>query len=372
MTVPFVDLGAQYKSIGAEIDRAVLNILATGHFILGEEVERFEKEFAAYCGVEHAIGVDSVTSALELALYALDVGPGDEVITPAHTFIATVLAILITGAKPVLVDIDAATYNIAPDAIEAAITPRTRVIMPVHLCGQMADMDPIRQIAAQHGLAIVEDACQAHGARYKGQRAGSLGDVAAFSFYPSKNLGGCGDGGIIVTNSQQIADRVRMLRNYGQQEKYIHVVKGYNRRLDTIQAAALRVKLPYLDGWNAARRAHAQQYQQLLAESGVLLPVEADYAEHIYHLYAIRTPQRDALRDHLQRQGVATGIHYPVPNHLQEACKDLGYKQGQFPVTEQCATEVLSLPMYAELETAQIREVAERTLEFTTHEARRS
>jgi dTDP-4-amino-4,6-dideoxygalactose transaminase len=364
VNVPFVDLSAQYQSIRDEIDEAMLAVVASSQFILGDQVRLFEDEFAAYCGVKYAVGVDSGTSALELILRALRVGPGDEVITAANTFIATVLAILATGARPVLVDVDPLTYNVSISGIEEAITPRTRVIIPVHLYGQPADMDQILELADQHGLAMVEDACQAHGARYKGNRAGSFSDAAAFSFYPAKNLGCYGDGGIVVTNSEEVAQGVRMLRNYGEREKYVHVVRGYNHRLDALQAAVLRVKLRYLDKWNAARRANARQYRQLLAGNRVVLPFEADYAEHVYHLYVVRTAQRDALRSYLGQQGIATGIHYPVPIHLQEACKDLDYKFGDFPVTEQYAGEVLSLPMYPELDAAQISDVAESILDF--------
>jgi dTDP-4-amino-4,6-dideoxygalactose transaminase len=364
MAVPFVDLNAQYRSIRDEVNSAMLDVVDSSQFILGEQVRRFEEEFAAYCGVQYAIGVDSGTSALELALRALDVGPDDEVITAANTFIATVLAIWATGARPVLADVDPETYNISLTGIEQAITSRTRAILPVHLYGQPADMDPIVELAQQHGLAVVEDACQAHGARYKGRAAGSLGDAAAFSFYPAKNLGCYGDGGIVVTNSSQIAESVRMFRDYGQREKYVHLLKGYNHRLDTLQAAVLRVKLPHLDEWNAARRSHARQYDQLLAGNGLILPSVADYAEHVYHLYVVRTEKRDALRAHLQAQGISTGIHYPVPVHMQEAFKDLGYRAGDFPVTEECAAQVLSMPMYAELEPVQVSEIAESILDF--------
>lgn len=363
MRVPFVDLNAQYRSIQHEMDRAMLQVVASSQFILGPDVRLFEEEFAAYCDARYAIGVDSGTSALELALRALDVGPGDEIITAANTFIATVLAIWATGARPVLVDVDPAIYTMSIPGIERVITSRTRAIVPVHLYGQPADMDPILDLADRHGLAVLEDACQAHGARYKGKRVGSLGDVAAFSFYPAKNLGCYGDGGMVVTDSPQIAESVRLLREYGQRQKYVHVVKGYNRRLDTLQAAVLRTKLPHLDEWNAARRAHARQYNRLLAESGLILPAEAGYAEHIYHLYVVRTAHRDALQGYLKECGIGTGIHYPIPIHLQEAFQDLGYTAGSFPVTEQCAAEALSLPMYAELDD-QVGQVTERISEF--------
>jgi dTDP-4-amino-4,6-dideoxygalactose transaminase len=364
MPIPFVDLSAQYQSIRDKVDRAMLDVVASSQFILGEQVRFFEKEFAAYCGVQYAIGVDSGTSALELALRAMGIGPEDEVITAANTFIATVLAIMATGAKPVLADVEPMAYNISIDGIEAAITPRTRAIMPVHLYGQPADMGPIMELARQYGLAVLEDACQAHGAYYKDRSVGSIGDAAAFSFYPAKNLGCYGDGGIVVTNSKHIAESVRMFRNYGQREKYVHLLKGYNHRLDTLQAAVLRVKLPYLDEWNDARRNHAQQYEHLLAGNGLVLPVEAEYAKHVYHLYVVRTTRRGELLAYLMDQGISTGIHYPVPIHLQAACKDLGYKAGDLPVSEECAAQVLSLPMYAELAPEQISEVAECIMDF--------
>ncbi len=364
MSVPFMDLNAQYRSMQHEMDQAMLAVVASSQFILGPDVQRFEQEYATYCGSRYAVGVDSGTSALELALRALGVGAGDEVITAANTFIATVLAISAIGARPVLVDVDPATYTISIPAIEKAITSRTRAIIPVHLYGQAADMDPILDLADRHRLAVLEDACQAHGARYKGKRVGSLGDLAAFSFYPAKNLGCYGDGGLVVTDSPQIAESVRMLREYGQRQKYVQTIKGYNHRLDTLQAAVLRTKLPHLDAWNAARRAHAQQYNRLLAEYGLILPTEADYAEHVYHLYVVRTTQREALQSYLKEHGIGTGIHYPIPIHLQEAFQDLGYGTGSFPVTEQCAAQTLSLPMYAELTTDQITQVAQCIGEF--------
>lgn len=358
--VPFVDLIAQYESIESEIDAAILSVVHRADFILGEEVELFETEFAAFCEATQAVGLDSGTSALELALRAFGIGEGDEVITVANTFIATASAISFTGARPVLVDCDPQTYTIDVAQIEPAITPRTQAIIPVHLYGQPADMDPILDIARRHGLTVIEDACQAHGARYKGRRAGTMGDAAAFSFYPAKNLGGCGDGGMLVTNDAATADRVRKLRNYGQSAKYHHVQMGYNRRLDTIQAAVLRVKLPYLDRWNAQRREHAASYDQLLAGSGATIPAVADYAEHVYHLYVIQTSvDRDGLRRRLQEQGISTGIHYPIPIHLQESYRDLDYARGRFPVTEQLADRGVSLPMFAELSPGAIERVSQ-------------
>ena len=358
MNVPFVDLRAQYQSLAAEVQQAILAVLQRGDFVLGREVSLFEKEFAAYCEAEYAVGVDSGTSALELALRAFHIGPGDEVITAANTFIATAFAVSYTGATPVLVDVDPQTYTIDVSLLESAITDRTRAIIPIHLYGHPADMDPILEIAAKHGLVVIEDACQAHGARYKGRRVGSLGHAAAFSFYPAKNLGAYGDGGMVVTNDERVAESLRVLRNYGQREKYHHLVQGFNHRLDTLQAAVLLVKLKRLDVWNAARRHHAQLYRELLAYSPVVLPAEAGYAQAVYHLYVIRAKDRDGLRAYLQDRGVATGIHYPIPIHLQPSYRDLGYEKGSFPVTERYAKQILSLPMYAELTPASIGYVA--------------
>lgn len=365
--VPFVDLAAQYATIAMEIEEAISRVLHRTDFILGGELDLFEEEFAAFCEVEYAVGVDSGTSALELALRAYGIGSGDEVITAANTFIATALAISYTGATPVLVDVDPQTYTMDISWLEKAITLRTKAIMPVHLYGHPADMDPVLEIAQQHGLIVIEDACQAHGATYKGKRVGSLGHAAAFSFYPAKNLGAYGDGGVVVTNDQRVAASLRMLRNYGQREKYHHALRGYNRRLDTLQAAVLRVKLKHLDAWNAARRRHAQLYGELLAHSPVVTPAEADYAESVYHLYVIRVEacpersrrNRDGLRAHLHDQGIATGIHYPIPIHLQPAYRDLGYEMGSFPITEEYAEQILSLPMYAELPQGLIEYVVE-------------
>jgi dTDP-4-amino-4,6-dideoxygalactose transaminase len=357
--IPFVDLAAQYESISAEVEVAMSGVLKRTDFILGHDVEQFEAEFAAYCETSFAVGLDSGTSAIEMALRAYGIGPGDEVITVANSFIATALAISYTGARPVLVDVDPETYNMDPALLEAAITPRTKAVVPVHLYGQPADMDPIVALAEERGLVVVEDACQAHGARYKGRRAGSLGHAAAFSFYPGKNLGAYGDGGIVVTADEKVADSLRMLRNYGQRQKYHHLLQGFNRRLDTLQAAILRVKLPHLDNWNGARRRHAVRYNEFLAGTGVGLPLEADFAESVYHLYVIRTENRDEIAAHLKGQGIATGIHYPVPIHLQPAYSELGYGEGSFPVTEGLAGQLLSLPMYAELTSEQIERVAE-------------
>lgn len=362
--VPFVDLGAQYRTIASEMDQAISQVIRETDFILGREVHLFEEEFAAFCEAHYAIGVDSGTSALELALRAFDIGPGDEVITAANSFIASALAISHAGGTPVLVDVDPYTYTLDVTAIERAITRRTKAVIPVHLYGHPAHMDPIRQLADKHGLVVIEDACQAHGARYKGKRVGSLGHAAAFSFYPGKNLGAYGDGGMVVTNDRKVAKRLEMLRNYGQKEKYKHLFRGYNRRLDTMQAAILRVKLKYLEKWNAARRWNAMLYQKHLEGSGVVVPGEAGGAEAVWHLYVIRTGRRDALKEHLAGKGVNAGIHYPVPIHLQPAYEDLGHKRGDFPVTEAYADRILSLPLYAELTPEQIEHVSSAISEF--------
>ncbi len=362
--VPFVDLGAQYRTIEGEIGEATSRVIQQSDFILGREVSLFEEEFAAFCEAKYAIGVDSGTSALELALRAYDIGPGDEVITAANSFIASALAISHAGARPILVDVDPSTYTVDVSAIEKAITPRTKAVIPVHLYGHPAHMNPIRELADKHGLVIIEDACQAHGTRYKGRRTGSLGHAAAFSFYPGKNLGAYGDGGIVVTNDRGIARRLEMLRNYGQKEKYQHLFRGYNRRLDTLQAAVLRVKLRYLEKWNAARRWNAVLYHKFLDGCGLLLPGEAPGAESVWHLYVIRAEQRDALKEHLISRGISASIHYPIPIHVQPAYLDLGYKKGDFPVTESCAHQVLSLPMYAEISQDQIEYVAKTIRDF--------
>ena len=369
MKIPFVDLAAQHSAIGDELREALSAVITRGDFILGRDVGLFEEEFAAYCGTRYAVGVDSGTSALELALLACGIGPGDDVLIPANTFIATALAVSYTGARPILVDVAPLTCNINPAQLDAALTPRTKAIMPVHLYGQPADMDAVTAFARRHNLVVIEDACQAHGARYKGRRAGSLGQAAAFSFYPSKNLGAFGDAGMMVTDDERVATQVRILRDYGQRAKYQHAVRGFNRRLDTVQAAVLRVKLRYLDGWNEARRQHAQRYAALMAGLPVALPWAAADVEHVYHLYVIRLREgdpdrRDALRAFLQNKGIATGIHYPIPIHLQEAYVDLGYGRGSFPLTEAYAGQMLSLPMYAELPPAALEAVAEGIREF--------
>ncbi|HEX9097372.1 MAG TPA: DegT/DnrJ/EryC1/StrS family aminotransferase [Candidatus Dormibacteraeota bacterium] len=347
--IPLVDLKAQYRSIKAEIDAAVGAVLEKGTFILGPEVEAFEREFKEYCDTAHAVGVNSGTSALHLALLAAGVGAGDEVITAAFTFVATVAAIEYTGARAVLVDVDPSTLTMDPRRIEAAITDKTRAIIPVHLYGQPADMDPIMDIARAHSLVVVEDAAQAHGAEYRHRRVGSIGDLGCFSFYPGKNLGAAGDGGAVTTDDDGYAQSLRMLRDWGAEEKFLHVVKGFNFRLDEIQAAILRVKLKRLGTWTELRRRLAREYSSLLSATAVRLPVEARDVRHVYHLYSIRTPARDRVRSELHAVGIQTGIHYPIPVHLQPAYANLGYSQGDFPVSEQAADEVLSLPLYPEL-----------------------
>lgn len=358
MKVPFVDLHAQRAAIESEVNAAIQGVLTRGDYILGQEVERFESEFADYIGTRHAVGVASGLAALELALRAYGVGPGDEVITAANTFIATVLAVLAVGAKPVLVDADPESFNIAPAALEAAITPRTRALLPVHLYGQPAEMDQILAIAAKHNLVVIEDAAQAHGAMYHGKRAGSMGHAAAFSFYPTKNLGAYGDGGMVVTSDAAISEKIRQLRNYGQSVKYVHVAAGTNSRLDTVQAAVLRVKLRRLDAWNQARQRHAAAYAKLLADADCSLPVTAADRTHVFHLYVIEVENRKRIQERLAMLEIGTGIHYPIPIHLQEACAGLGYKPGDFPATERSAARILSLPMYAEMTPEQVEFVA--------------
>jgi dTDP-4-amino-4,6-dideoxygalactose transaminase len=362
--VPFVDLKAQHKPIQGELDQAIQAVMNRGDFALGKDVRRFEEEFAAYCGTRYAVGVDSGLSALELALRAFGIGEGDEVIVPAHTFIATAAAVTFSGAQPVLVEVDPTTYNIDVEHIEAAITPRTKAIIPVHLYGLPAMMDEIMKIAKVHDLVVIEDACQAHGALYKGERVGSLGHAGAFSFYPTKNLGGCGDGGILVTDDDQVAEKIRAMRNCGQREKYLHEVVPFNHRLDTIQAAILRVKLRYLDGWNEARRQGAAWYGELLSNSGVVIPVEGEDSIHVYHVYVIRTYHRDALQAYLREKGIGTGIHYPVPIHLQPYYAEDSFDRGLFPMTEELCDEILSLPMFPTITHEQVQYVAEHVNKF--------
>lgn len=357
--IEFVDLKRQYAAVKDEVDAALLDVVASTQYILGTEVERFEREFAEFCEVEECVGVASGTAAIHLALEALEIGPGDEVIAPANTFIATVLPVLKLGARPILVDCDHVTATIDVEQAEAAITSRTKAIIAVHLYGHPANIDPLASLCEKHGVALVEDACQAHGARYKGRRVGGLGHIAAFSFYPGKNLGAYGDAGAVTTNSPELAEKVRLLRHLGQQEKYMHVLQGWNERLDTLQAAVLRVKLRHLDAWNDSRRAHAGRYAQLLADAGVVVPRSAAYVEHVWHLYVIRAPVgREELRKSFDAAEVSTGLHYPLPLHLQPALANLGYGESDFPVTESWSREMVSLPMFAELKDAEISRVA--------------
>jgi dTDP-4-amino-4,6-dideoxygalactose transaminase len=356
--IPFLDLKAQYSSIKGELDAAVIGVLASTQYVLGEEVAAFEREFADYCGVKHAVAVNTGTSALHLTLLAAGIGSGDEVITVPFTFVATVSAICYTGARPVFVDVEPITLTMDPAKLEAAITPRTKAIIPVHLYGQMADMDPIMAIAKRHGLPVIEDACQAHGAEYRGRRAGSVGLSGCFSFYPGKNLGACGEGGMLVTNDDQQMTTVRMLRDWGQEQRYHHALKGFNYRMDGIQGAVLRVKLRHLDDWTEARRQRARHYSALLGgQSRVRTPVEAAGRRHVYHVYAIRTPDRDGLQRALTAEGIQTGLHYPIPVHLQKAHLDLGYQAGDFPNSEAAAREVLSLPIFPEMSARQVEQV---------------
>lgn len=356
--IPLVDLRAQYQSIRGDIDAAIQGVIDRASFIMGPDVRTFEAAFAASCGVASCVGVSSGTAALTLALRVLGVGPGDEVITVAHTFIATAEAICAVGARPVFVDIDPDTYTMDPDQLAAAITPATRAVIPVHLYGQPADMTRINQIAQAYELAVVEDAAQAHGATWCGQKAGNLALLACFSFYPGKNLGAYGDAGAVTTNDAALAERVRLLRNHGRRSKYLHEQVGFGERLDTLQAAILAAKLPYLDCWTAARRRLAQRYNELLAGCEVVLPQVAAGAESAWHLYVIRTPRRDELAEQLKRHGVETGVHYPVPIHLQPAFAALDYHPGALPVTEAVANTCLSLPLYPELTGDQQERVA--------------
>lgn len=364
MPIPLVDLKAQYQSIKPEMDAAMQRIVNNTSFILGKEVAEFEKNFAAFCHAQHCVGTDSGTASLHLALLICGVQPGDEVITTTHTFIATAEVISVIGAKPVLVDIDPRTYNIDPDLIERAITPRTRALIPVHLYGQPAEMDPILDIARRHHLAVIEDAAQAHGAEYRGRRAGSMADIACFSFYPGKNLGAYGDGGAITTDNAEFAERARMLRDHGRRDKYAHQIIGYGYRLDALQAAVLGVKLPHLDAWNARRRAIADRYTELLTNTDYVTPYVPPHITPIYHIYCIRARDRDGLLKHLKERGIDAGIHYPIPLHLQPVYKDLGYRLGDFPHAEKAASEILSLPMYAELTDAQVDQIVDAIKEF--------
>ncbi len=363
-SIPLADLQAQYQAIGEEIDAAIQRVISKSSFILGPEVTNFEQAFAAYCGAAHCVGVSSGTAALELALRALGVGPGDEVITVAHTFIATAEAISAVGAKPVFVDIEPHSYNLAPEAFAEAITPRTRAVMPVHLYGQPADMTRINRIAREHGLRVIEDAAQAHGATWEGRRAGVLGDAACFSFYPGKNLGAYGDAGAVVTNRAEIAEQVRLLRNHGRRAKYLHEQIGFGERLDALQAAILGAKLSHLGKWIEERNRLAARYTSRLADLELVLPQVSEQARHAWHLYVVRTPRRDEMLEHLHQQGIGAGVHYPIPLHLQPAYAELGYGRGDLPVTELVADTCLSLPLYPEMTEEQQDRVIQCIAEF--------
>lgn len=370
MKIPFVDLKTQYQSLRPEVDEAMQSVLDRTAFIMGPEVAAFEKSFADYLGVKHVVGVGSGTAALRLALEALGVGPEDEVITVPDTYFATCEAISHVGAEVRFVEADPKTYNLDPTKLEAAVTRRTKAILPVHLYGQPADMAPILEIARRNNLYVVEDAAQAHGAIYQGQKVGTFGDIACFSFYPGKNLGAYGDGGAVVTDDDQIDARLRLLRNHGQEVKYEHLVVGYCDRLDNLQAAVLGVKLPHLDSWNEQRRSRAAIYDECLQNvPGVVTPHVSDDCEHVYHLYVIRVTdgRRDALQNYLQEVGVATGLHYPIPVHLQQAYTGMGHKKGDFPISEQLAAQGLSLPMFAELSDEEAVYVADKIREFMSN-----
>jgi dTDP-4-amino-4,6-dideoxygalactose transaminase len=364
MNVPFVDLKQQYQALREEVLAAVDKVFDSTQFVLGREVAAFEEEFADYIGTKHAIAVNTGTSALHLSLLAAGVGPGDEVITVPCTFVATAAAVVYTGAVPVFIDVDPITYTMDPAQIEAAMTARTRAILPVHLYGHPAEMDAIREIANIHGLVVIEDACQAHGAEYQGRRCGSMGDLGCFSFYPGQNLGACGEGGMVTTDSPEFARTIRMLRDWGAEKKYQHVLKGFNYRMEGVQGAILRVKLRYLEAWTEARRAHAAVYNRLLAHTDLLLPTETRGSRHVYHVYAVLSENREELMRSLHANGIQTDIHYRIPVHLLPAYSDLNYSVGDFPEAERIAAQELSLPMFPELTEEQIETVAEAVSTF--------
>jgi len=364
MKVPLLDLTRQYKSIKNEIDQAISKVLNHSLFILGPEVKSFEEKIAKYCGTKYAIGVASGTDALLLSLRAIGVGQGDEVIVPSFTFYATAGVVTRLGGTPVFVDNDPFTYNIDPELIEKKITKKTKAIIPVHLFGQCVDMDAIMEIARKHNLKVIEDAAQAISAEYKKRKAGSLGDLGCFSFFPSKNLGGAGDGGMVITNDADLAEKIGLLRKLGAQPKYFHRVIGYNSRLDTLQAAILEVKLKYLDGWSTKRREHAEVYNQAFKDLDVVLPKEEKSSYHIYNQYTIALENRDGLKEHLKKNEIRFDVYYPLPMHLQECYKDLGYKIGDLPVSEKCSKEVISLPIYPELTKEEQTFVIDKVREF--------
>jgi len=365
MNIPLVDLKAQYQPLKDEIFTGFARSLESMYLFLGENVQAFQREFAQFCNVKHGIGVSNGTTALHIILRAMGIGPRDEVITVSHTFIATAEAIILAGATPVFVDIDPETCLMDVDQIEDCITSSTRAILPVHLYGQTVDMDPLMEIAKHHDLRVIEDACQAHGAEYKGRKAGSLGDAAAFSFYFSKNLGAYGEGGFITTNDDEIARRARMIRDHGSERKYYHDIMGFNARLDELQAVVLRAKLPHLEEWTVKRRENAKKYGQLLEDTIVSPPVEYPENRHVYHLYVAQTTKRDELLDYLHENGVGAGVHYPVPTHLQKSMRHLGYRPGSLPITERVVGEIISLPMYAELNDQQIEKIADSIDDFS-------
>ncbi len=363
MNVPYLDLKSQYHAMKDEIGAALQQVLDNTAFAGGKFVEGFEIDYAEFCNCDYAVGVGNGTEALWVSMLSLGIGHGDEVITATNTFIATTEAISFCGAKPVLIDIDEKTFNMNPELIEAAITPNTKAIVPVHLYGQMANMDPIMEIAQKHGLLVIEDSSQAHAAEYKGKIAGSMGDVGCFSFYPGKNLGAYGEAGIVVTNNEELTAKMKMFRDHGQSKKYYHDIIGWNARMDGFQGAILRVKLKHLPDWTDARRKNAKLYSELLAGvDGIILPYEADYAKHVYHIYAIRTQNPDKLLDDLREKEIYCAMHYPIPLHLQEAYKSLRYHKGDFPVAEKCAEQQLSLPMFPELTEEQIEYVTSQII----------
>ncbi len=365
MNVPFVDFHEQYHAVKDKIDAGLKKVFEDGSFILGPQEKAFEEDFARYCDTQYAVGVNSGTDALYLAMLALDIGPGDEVIVPTFTFIATALCVSYTGAKPVFVDIEDQTCNIDPARFEAAVTPRTKAVIPVHIYGQPANMNEINTIAQKHKIAVVEDACQAHGATYNGKKTGALGDIACFSFYPTKSLGAFGDGGMVVTGNKSLYEKTLMLRDYGRVGRYDHKIKGYNSRLDTVQAVVLAAKLPLLDQWNKMRNDVAAYYGKLLKSvEGVVTPAIQKDRTHVFQTYAARIPNRDKICDTMKTKGISVLIHYPIPLHLQEAYADLGYKKGDFPVSEKIAQEILSLPMFPHMSKGQVEYVCENLKEL--------
>jgi dTDP-4-amino-4,6-dideoxygalactose transaminase len=358
MKIPLVDLKSLHSAIKDELSEVFDRVLDNSTFVLGPEVQRFEQEFAAYCGTEHCVAVSTGTAAIHLALAALSIGLGDEVITVSHTFIATAEAITAVGAKPIFIDINPVSFTMDPALLEAAITSKTRAIIPVDLYGQVVDMDPILEIANRHGIPVIEDACQAHGAEYKGRKAGTFGVAGCFSFYPGKNLGACGEGGAVTTNDADLAQRIRLWRDHGSSKKYEHIFPGLNMRMEGIQGGILSVKLKYLDRWNDQRRQVAAAYDKALADTDIEVPTEMGYGRHVYHLYVIQSDNRDALRQQLSDAGIESGLHYPIPLHLQEAYRFLKYKKGDFPVTERVKSRILSLPMYPGIDPKAVERVA--------------